>query len=120
MTPFALVTLNGPSGWKLFCIVWGLAVVGIIQEIWLARGARLSSLVIYLVMGFAAVIAADPLVEAIAWDGVAWLVAGGIAYMIGILFFMNDDRFPHWHGIWHVCVLAGSALHYAAIVKFVA
>jgi hemolysin III len=120
-TPFTLVTLNGtPSGWTLFALVWSLAVVGILQEIWIARGQRLTSLAIYLLMGWAALVAIGPLLDALAWHGFAWLVAGGVIYTVGVVFYLYDERYTHWHGIWHLCVLAGSALHFAAIVQFVA
>lgn len=119
-TPFALVTLNGAWGWTLFGAVWGLALLGIAQELWLARGARVTSLVIYLLMGWLAVVAVVPLFQALSWGGLAWLVAGGLAYTGGMVFYVYDERFRHWHGIWHLFVLAGSALHYVAIVLFVA
>lgn len=119
-TPFALVTLKGTAGWTLFGVVWGLAIVGILQELYFARGARTSSLAIYLLMGWAALLAVEPLIAALAWNGFAWLLAGGIVYTGGIVFYLYDDRFPHAHGIWHVCVLVASALHFAAIVQFVA
>ena len=119
-TPFALVTLNGPWGWSLFGAVWALAIVGIAQECWVARGARLTSLAIYLLMGWLALFALEPLFEALAWRGMAWLIASGVVYTGGIVFYLYDERVRHFHGIWHLCVLGGSALHYAALVQFVA
>lgn len=119
-TPFALVTLRGAWGWSLFGGVWGLAVLGIVQELWLARGARLASLVIYLLMGWMAVAALSPLAAALGWGGLAWVALGGLVYTVGIVFYLYDERFRHWHGIWHLFVLGGSGVHYAAIVKFVA
>ena len=76
-TPFMLVTLRGAWGWALFGAVWALAVLGIAQEFWLARGSRLLSLAIYVLMGWLAVVALVPLFEALAWTGMAWLVGGG-------------------------------------------
>ena len=119
-TPFALVTLKGAWGWTLFGAVWGLALLGIVQELWLARGERVTSLVIYVLMGWLALVAVVPLFKALSWSGLAWLVAGGLAYTGGMVFYAYDKRFRHWHGIWHLFVLAGSALHYVAIVLFVA
>jgi len=119
-TPFALVSLNGPWGWTLFGAVWALAVVGVVQECCIARGARLTSLAIYLLMGWLAIFALEPLFEALAWRGMAWLIASGVVYTGGIVFYLYDERVRHFHGIWHLCVLAGSALHYAALVQFVA
>jgi hemolysin III len=119
-TPFALVTLRGAWGWSLFGVVWGLALLGVIQEIWLAKGARIVSLALYLLMGWVAIVAVVPLVEALSWAGFAWLIAGGIVYTAGIVFYLYDERFRHFHGIWHLFVMAGSVVHYIAIVLFVA
>jgi len=119
-TPFTLVTLNGPWGWSLFGVVWGLAVLGIVQELWLARGARKLSLAIYLLMGWVSLAAVVPLVQALSWSGFAWLAAGGVVYTAGVVFYLFDDRFRHFHGIWHLFVLAGSAIHYVAILLYVA
>ena len=119
-TPFTLVTLNGPWGWSLLAVVWALAIFGIVQEVTIARGNRPLSLVIYLLMGWVALVALAPLVEALSWRGLAWLAAGGLVYTGGIVFYLYDERFRHWHGIWHCFVLGGSAAHYAAIVAFVA
>jgi len=119
-TPFTLVTLNGPWGWTLLGVVWGLAIFGIVQEVTIARGNRPLSLVIYLLMGWVALVALAPLVEALSWAGLGWLAAGGLVYTVGIVFYLYDERYRHWHGIWHCFVLGGSAVHYAAIVAFVA
>lgn len=119
-TPFALVSLRGGWGWSLFGVVWGLALIGILQELWLPRKTRLVSLVIYVLMGWIAVIAVVPLVETLSWRGFAWVAAGGLVYTFGIVFYVNDQRFRHWHGIWHLFVLAGSVLHYFAILLYVA
>ena len=119
-TPFTLVSLHGPWGWSLFGVVWGLALLGIFQEIWLKKETRRVSLVIYILMGWVALVAVVPLVAALSWAGFAWLAAGGLAYTVGIIFFVNDEKFTHWHGFWHLFVLAGSALHYCAILLYVA
>jgi hemolysin III len=119
-TPFTLVTLNGPWGWSLFGTVWGLAVLGIVQELWTARGARWLSLAIYLLMGWVALVAVVPLIRALTWPGFAWLALGGVVYTAGIVFYLFDERFRHFHGIWHLFVLAGSAIHYVGIVLYVA
>jgi hemolysin III len=119
-TPFALVSLNGPWGWSLFGVVWGMALLGVIQEIWLAKGARILSIVIYLLMGWLAIVAVAPLIKALSWTGFAWLAAGGVVYTAGIAFYLFDKRFRHFHGIWHLFVMAGSAVHYTAIVLYVA
>lgn len=119
-TPFTLVSLRGPWGWSLLGVVWGLALLGIMQEIWLPRKTRKMSLLIYVLMGWIAIIALIPLVNVLSWAGFAWVAAGGLAYTIGIIFYLNDEKFTHWHGIWHLFVIAGSTLHYFAILRYVA
>jgi hemolysin III len=119
-TPFTLVTLRGPWGWSLFGVVWGLAILGIVQELTLAKGARLGSLAIYIVMGWIAVIGVVPMIDALKWTGFLWVVAGGVVYTVGTVFYFFDEKFKHWHGIWHLFVLAGATIHYFAIFRYVA
>ncbi|MCM2253851.1 MAG: hemolysin III family protein [Ramlibacter sp.] len=119
-TPFALVTLRGAWGWSLLGAVWGLALLGIVQEIWLAKGARVLSLVIYIVMGWLALVAVAPLWEALKPAGFAWLVAGGALYTVGILFYATDHKLRHGHGVWHLFVLGGSACHFFTVLLHVA
>ena len=118
-TPFCLVTLRGAWGWTLFGVVWGLAVIGMLQEIKPRSEARIMSLVIYAVMGWVVVIAIKPLLERIDTAGFVWLAAGGLLYTIGIVFYAFDSRFRHWHGIWHLFVIGGSLAHYVAIAFYV-
>ncbi|MDB6145467.1 MAG: hlyIII [Pseudomonas sp.] len=118
-TPFCLVTLRGPWGWTLFGIVWGLAVVGMLQEIKPRSEARVMSIVIYAVMGWIVLVAVKPLIAALGMAGFTWLAAGGVLYTVGIIFFAFDNRFRHWHGIWHLFVIAGSLLHFVAIFFYV-
>jgi hemolysin III len=119
-TPFALVSLRGPWGWSLLGAVWGLALLGIAQEIWLARGARVLSVVIYLLMGWLALVAVAPLWEALTPAGFAWLVAGGALYTAGIVFYATDHKVRHGHGVWHLFVLGGSACHFITVLLHVA
>lgn len=119
-TPFALVTLRGAWGWSILGAVWGLALLGIVQEIWLAKGARVLSLVIYIVMGWLALVAVAPLWEALKPAGFAWLVAGGALYTVGILFYATDHKLRHGHGVWHLFVLGGSACHFFTVLLHVA
>lgn len=119
-TPFALVTLRGAWGWTLFGIVWGFAFLGILQELLVARGARIVSLVIYLSMGWCALIAAVPLADALSLAGFAWVLAGGVVYTVGVVFYAYDHRLIHGHGVWHLCVLGGSGVHFGAILAYVA
>ncbi|MDE1197472.1 hemolysin III [Pseudomonas sp. Bc-h] len=118
-TPFCLVTLRGPWGWTLFGIVWGLAVIGMLQEIKPRSEARVMSIVIYAVMGWIVLVAVKPLIAALGTAGFTWLALGGVLYTVGIIFFAYDKRFRHWHGIWHLFVIAGSLLHFVAITWYV-
>jgi hemolysin III len=118
-TPFCLVTLRGPWGWSLFGIVWALAVLGMLQEFRRNEDARVLSVVLYVVMGWVALVAVAPLLEALGPVGFAWVAAGGVFYTVGIVFYAFDEKFPYWHGIWHLFVVAGSATHYFAILLYV-
>ncbi len=118
-TPFCLVTLRGPWGWTLFGIVWSLALIGMLQEIKPRSEARVLSLIIYAVMGWIVLVAVKPLIAALGMTGFKWLAAGGVLYTVGIIFFAHDSRFRHWHGIWHLFVMAGSLLHFVAILLYV-
>ncbi len=119
-TPFALVSLRGAWGWSLFGTVWGLAVLGIAQELWLARGARLVSLALYIAMGWLALVAVAPLRAALTQGGFTWLAAGGACYTAGIAFYATDHKLRHGHGIWHLFVMAGSACHFFTMLRYVA
>jgi len=117
-TPFALITLRGPWGWTLFGLSWGLALVGILQELWIGHRTRFFSLLIYVVMGWLVLIAGRQLVESLPTGGIAWLAGGGLIYTAGIYFFLNDERLPHGHGIWHLFVLGGSAAQYWCVLNY--
>lgn len=118
-TPFCLVTLRGPWGWSLLGVVWGLALIGGLQELRPKNQARILSVVIYVVMGWAIVTALVPLLRALGTPGFIWLAAGGIFYTGGIVFYALDKRLRHSHGVWHLFVLAGSIAHYFAILLYV-
>jgi hemolysin III len=119
-TPFALVSLRGAWGWSLLAGVWSLAVIGILQEIWIAKGARVFSLVIYVVMGWLALVAVSPLWLALKPAGFAWLLAGGALYTAGIAFYATDHKVRHGHGVWHLFVIGGSACHFFTVLLHVA
>ncbi len=119
-TPIALVTLRGPWGWTLFGLVWTLALIGIAQELTLGRRTRRLSLVLYLLMGWLVLIAIKPLVHAMPAGGLAWLVAGGLVYSLGVYFYVHDERVQHYHGVWHVFVLGGSFCHFMCVLLYVA
>ena len=118
-TPFCLISLRGAWGWSLFGVVWGMAVVGMLQEIKPRNEARVLSLVLYALMGWVVLVAVGPLLNALGTAGFVCLLAGGLLYTGGIVFFALDQRLRHAHGIWHLFVLAGSGLHYAAVWLYV-
>ncbi len=118
-TPFCLITLHGSWGWSLLGIVWGLAAIGMLQEIKPRSAARILSLVIYAVMGWIVLIAINPLLDSLGTTGFMWLAGGGLFYTFGIIFYAYDERFRHWHGIWHLFVIAGSLMHFIAIEQYV-
>lgn len=118
-TPYTLVTLRGPWGWSLFGVSWGLCLIGVIQEFWIGRRTQVFSMLLYVVMGWLIVIAAKPLMLTLSTAGLFWLVLGGIIYTVGILFFVFDEKVKHFHGIWHLFVIAGSACHYFSILFYV-
>ena len=119
-TPFALVSLRGAWGWSLLGIVWGLATLGIVQEVWLAKGARVLSLVIYVLMGWLALVAVSPLLAALTPRGFAWLAAGGACYTVGMVFYAIDEKLRHGHGVWHLFVMGGSTCHFFTVLLYVA
>lgn len=121
-TPFTLVILDGVLGWSLFGAIWALALFGILHEFRFAKGRRAIAVVIYVTMGWLALIAVVPLVERLSVTGFTWLVAGGLFYTVGIVFYALDkkQRMRHAHGIWHLFVLAGSMSHYFVVLHYVA
>ena len=118
-TPLTLVALRGPWGWSLFGIVWMMAFGGVLLKT-LSRGKRDSwwSTALYIVMGWLAVIAWGPMIRALPVAGVAWMVAGGLCYTLGVIFF-SWRRLRFNHAIWHLFVLAGSACHVIATVLYI-
>ena len=119
-TPFTLITLRGSWGWTLFAIIWSLAFVGILQEIYLGKKTRRYSLIIYPVMGWIIVIAIQPLIEKLSIPGMWWLAAGGLSYTLGIVFFLLDEKVKHFHGVWHLFVLGGSISQFVCLLYVVA
>jgi hemolysin III len=119
-TPFTLITLRGPWGWWLFGAIWTLAALGIAKDVFLHGKMRVLSIALYVLMGWLIVIAFGPLRAALPAPGIALLIAGGIVYTIGIGFFAMSKRVAYTHGVWHLCVIAGSICHYVAVLRYVA
>ncbi len=116
-TPFTLGVLGGPWGWTLFGLVWGAATIGVCEKLISGiRYPRLST-VLYLVMGWLVLIAIRPLVLHVPPEGIGWLVAGGLSYTVGTLFY-TAHRLPYNHLIWHLFVLSGSTCHFFAVLWY--
>ncbi|QBK06245.1 hemolysin III family protein [Hylemonella gracilis] len=115
-TPFTLGVLGGVWGWSLFGVVWGLAAFGVILKAGHWLSSQWLSTGLYLLMGWLVLVAAVPMLERVSPAGLAWLAAGGLAYTLGVVFFVLDNRVRYAHFIWHLFVLAGTACHFFAVL----
>ncbi len=113
-TPITLTALRGPLGWTLFGCVWGLAAAGIVLKIFFTGRFRVVSTLLYLLMGWLVVVAVRPIYQELPRAALFWLLAGGLAYTGGVVFYLRKSL-PFNHAIWHLFVFAGSLCHYAAI-----
>ena len=116
-TPLMLTNLRGPWGWSILGVVWGLAVVGIAARLTIVRGWGVVRVTLYVAMGWTIVVAAKPMLEAMARGGLILLLAGGLVYTAGVGLYAWR-KLPYHHAIWHGFVLVGSALHYFAILFY--
>jgi len=119
-TPVSLITLRGGWGWSLFGLVWGGTLLGIAKQRWPGLLPRVPEMAIYLGMGWLVVIAIVPLLRAMPLPGVVLLGLGGAFYTGGTLFYALDKLSAWMHGVWHLCVLAGSISHFLAVYLFIA
>lgn len=117
-TPIALVTLNGKTGWVLFGVVWGIAVLGIVLNAISIERFKKFSMISYVVMGWAVVFSAKEVIARMPKNGLIFLLIGGIAYTVGIIFYALK-KVRYMHSIWHLFVLAGSILHFFAVYLYV-
>jgi len=117
-TPFTLVSLRGPWGWSLFGAIWGLAVLGIVLKATMLGRISGISTAVYLAMGWIVLIAIKPMFGAVENGGLLLLLAGGLAYSCGVIFYLWH-RLPYNHAIWHLFVLAGSLCHFFSILFYV-
>jgi hemolysin III len=113
-TPFLLINLRGSCGWPLFAVIWGLALAGILFKLRFTGRFNFFSTAAYIAMGWLGVIAARPIVAHVPANALIWLLAGGLTYNAGVIFYVYR-RIPYSHAIWHVFVLAGSICHYFAV-----
>jgi hemolysin III len=117
-TPITLVTLGGGWGWSIFGVNWGIAVFGIALKFLYPRRFETLSLFLYVIMGWMIVIAADPILHQMATGGLWLLLAGGLFYSFGVLFYVRDDK-PYYHTIWHIFVLVGSICHFFMTLLYI-
>ena len=117
-TPFTLVSLRGTWGWTLFGVVWGLASLGIVFKLFFTGRFKLVSTLLYIALGWLVVVAWGPMRSAMSASTLTWLIAGGITYTAGTVFYMSR-KIPYAHGIWHLFVLGGSAFHFVAVLDVV-
>jgi len=118
-TPFLLVSLRGPWGWSMFGVVWGLAITGGVFKVWFTGRYRLLSTLLYVGLGWLSVIAIKPMLANVPPAGLGWLLAGGVAYTGGAVFYLwRNLRYSH--AVWHVFVLAGSFCHFVAVYSYIA
>ncbi len=118
-TPFTLVSLKGGWGWTLFGLIWSMALVGLVMTfLGAGRSSRVLASLVYIGMGWLVVIAVKPLLGAVPAGGLFWLVAGGLAYTSGVIFYVWKNL-PFNHALWHLFVLAGSACHFTAVYFYV-
>lgn len=117
-TPFTLVTLRGAWGWTLFGLIWGFAIAGIFITVFLMHKLKWVALVIYVIMGWLVVIAVKPMIVGLPFAGLMWLLAGGLFYTGGIVFYVWDNL-PYNHAIWHIFVLLGTVSHFFCVLFYV-
>ncbi len=117
-TPFTLITLNGTNGWVIFCVSWGMGLIGIALKLFFTGKYKLISTLLYVLMGWMIVFAINPLIDNLPLDGLYWLIAGGVSYTIGaVLYSIKKIKFNH--AIFHVFVLIGSFCHFYSVFFYV-
>lgn len=117
-TPFMLVVLRDSIGWAFFIAIWCFALVGISFKLFFVHRFRILSTIIYLLMGWMAIIAFKPLFNNMPEEGLYWILAGGIFYSLGVIFYLWK-KLPYHHAIWHLFVLGGSICHFFAVFLYV-
>jgi len=117
-TPFTLVNLRGGWGWTLFGLVWGFAILGVVLETALKRRIQWLSLTLYLGLGWLVLVAIGPLLDSVDTGGLILLLAGGLCYSLGVIFYVWK-RLAYHHAVWHLFVMAGSLLHFFSIFFYV-
>jgi len=113
-TPFLLGPLRGPWGWWLFGVIWGLAVAGVVFKLFFTGRFKLVTTLVYILMGWLVLVAIRPMMASLPPSSLAWLVAGGVSYTAGTVFYLSKRSYAH--AVWHLFVLGGSACHFVAVM----
>lgn len=117
-TPFALGPLRGPWGWSVLSVIWTLALLGIIVKVKVGYTYPRLSTGLYVAMGWMGVLVIYPLLQRVPAAGLWWLLAGGLCYTGGVLFYIKDAQIRFGHALWHVCVVAGTACHFVSVTQY--
>ncbi len=117
-TPFLLVTLRGPWGWGLFGVIWGAAIGGVVFKLFYTGRFNLASTIAYVLMGSIVLVALKPLIINLSLVGLYWVLAGGISYIVGAVWYLQK-KMPYHHAVFHVFVLFGSLCHFVAVYSYV-
>ena len=117
--PITLVALKGSLGWALFGLECGLFLVGILFKIFFGAKYGIVSVLFYLLMGSVLIFAIKPLFLALSFQGLLWVLLGGVFYILGIFFYATDQKFSYFHAIWHLFVLAGSICHFLVVLLYI-
>ena len=120
-TPYMLVSLREHNGLIMLVLIWVMAAIGLLLDIFIPRRIEWLQVLIYLAMGWICMLNFSDLQATISGSGVIWLTMGGVAYTAGIIFYVLDslEKLRHAHGIWHLFVLSGSICHFISIVTYV-
>lgn len=119
-TPFTLGVLSGAWGWTIFAVIWGLAAIGVTLKAIYKTSHPIFFTWLYLLMGWVVVFALDLLFARVPTAGLLWLLAGGLFYTFGVVFFATDSQLKYGHFVWHLFVIAGTGCHYFAILWYAA
>jgi len=117
-TPFTLITLNGPVGWTVFGVSWGMAIAGVVLKLFFTGKFNVLSTLMYVFMGWIIIFAIKPLINSLSSEGLFWLFAGGVAYTTGAVIY-SIEKMPFNHAIFHLFVLLGSICHFISVYFYV-
>jgi hemolysin III len=118
-TPYALAYLHGPQWFALMCVMWSIAIAGFVAKVFFAHRIDSVSITAPLILGWIPIVAMPTLMHTAPSGAFEMIISGGICYMAGIVFFIYDERVRHFHAVWHLWVIAGSACHFYGVLNYV-